>query len=156
MTVTIAAESPLHDELRGLVAQLNDYLRPLSPPQFQYQLTAEQMAGEDSTVFVVRNAEAVAVGMGALKIHGPTTGEVKRMYVVAEMRGTGLGWLILLSIEAEARRLGLARLVLETGATAGFEPAWALYERSGFTRCEAVLDYADSDYNRFYEKKLSR
>ena len=138
MTVTVAVESPLQDELRELVARLNDHLQPLSPPEFQFQLTAEQMAGEDTTVFVVRDDQSVAVGMGALKVHSPAIGEVKRMYTTPEVRGAGLGW-----------------LVLETGSTAGFEAAWRLYERSGFTRCGAVLDYPDSDYCRFYEKKLS-
>ncbi|MEO9789218.1 MAG: GNAT family N-acetyltransferase [Aurantimonas coralicida] len=155
MTVTVAVESPLQDELRELVARLNDHLQPLSPPEFQFQLTAEQMAGEDTTVFVVRDDQSVAVGMGALKVHSPAIGEVKRMYTTPEVRGSGLGWLVLQSIEAEARRRELGRLVLETGSTAGFEAAWRLYERSGFTRCGAVLDYPDSDYSRFYEKKLS-
>jgi putative acetyltransferase len=155
MTVTVAVESPLQDELRELVARLNDHLQPLSPPQFQFQLTAEQMAGEDTTVFVVRNGQSVAVGMGALRVHSPAIGEVKRMYTTPEVRGSGLGWLILQSIEAEARRRELDRLLLETGSTAGFEAAWRLYERSGFRRCGAVLDYPDSDYCRFYEKKLS-
>ena len=33
--------------------------------------------------------------------------------------------------------------------------AWRVYERGGFTVCGAVLDYPDSGYSRFYEKKLS-
>ncbi|KAB0681833.1 GNAT family N-acetyltransferase [Aureimonas leprariae] len=151
----IAVEAPLQDEVRALVAALNAHLRPLSPPEFQFQLTAEQMAGGDTTVFIVRDETSRPVGMGALKAHDASTGEVKRMYAAPEVRGKGVGWLVLQAIEAKARALGLARLVLETGATPGFEPAWALYQRSGFAVCGAVLDYPDSGYSRFYEKTLT-
>ena len=155
MSMEISVESPLRDEVRALVASLNAYLRPLSPPEFQFQLTAEQMAGADTTVFVARDDKGNVVAMGGLKVHDATLGEVKRMFATPEVRGTGAGWKILQAIEARARHLGIARLVLETGSTAGFEPAWALYERSGFTSCGPVLDYPDSAYNCFYEKKLA-
>ena len=58
-------------------------------------------------------------------------------------------------IEALARDKGITRLVLETGEAPGFEPAWRVYERGGFARCGAVLDYPDSGFSRFYEKKLA-
>jgi putative acetyltransferase len=152
----IAVETPLQDDVRALVADLNAHLRPLSPPEFQFQMTAEQMAGADTTVFVARDAASVAVGMGALRHHDASLGEVKRMFAVPASRGTGVGWRLLQGIEAEARRMKLQRLVLETGGTTGFEPAWTLYERAGFTQCGVVLDYPDSEYSRFYEKMLPR
>ena len=155
MALSIAVETPLQDDIRAMVQRLNAYLQPLSPPQFQYQLTAEQMAGADATVFVARDETGTAVAMGSLKVHDSETGEVKRMFSEAHVRGRGLGRAILGAIEARARDLGLSRLVLETGATPGFEPAWALYEGAGFTVCPPVLDYPDSDYSRFYEKSLS-
>ena len=154
MALSVAAETPLQDEIREMVAKLNAHLRPLSPPEFQYQLTVEQMAGADATVFVARDETGTAVAMGSLKVHDAATGEVKRMYAEPHLRGRGLGRAILTAIEAKACDLGLAKLVLETGATAGFEPAWTLYERGGFRRCDAVLDYPPSDYSRFYEKSL--
>ncbi|MCQ0986638.1 GNAT family N-acetyltransferase [Jiella marina] len=156
MIWSLAVESPLQDELRVMVASLNAYLKPLSPPEFQFQLTVEQMAGADSTVIVARDAAGTAVGMGALKVHDGETGEVKRMFCEPRLRGQGLGRQIVTEIESQAREKGLDRLVLETGNTPGFEPAWALYEGAGFRRCAAVLDYPDSEYSRFYEKSLSR
>jgi putative acetyltransferase len=155
MPVTISAESPLQDEVRAMVADLNAFLRPLSPPQFQFQMTAEQMAGADTTVFVLRGEDGAAIGMGSVKVHTPEFGEVKRMFTRPDVRGTGLGRLILNAVEAEARRMGLQLLRLETGGTPGFEPAWRCYERGGYVRRSAFLDYPDSEYSRFYEKKLS-
>ena len=57
--------------------------------------------------------------------------------------------------EASAREKGISRLVLETGEAPGFEAAYRVYERGGFTACGAVLDYPDSGFSRFYEKKIS-
>ena len=154
MAVTIAQETPLQDEIRALVAELNAYMIPLTPREFQFQMTVEQMAESATTLFVARNANGRAIGMGALKEHDEDLGEVKRMYTLPEVRGERVGAQLLGYIENLAREKGLSRLVLETGEAPGFEPAWRLYERGGFTVCGAVLDYPDSGYSRFYEKKL--
>jgi len=155
VTIRIDIESPLQDEVRSLVAQLNAYMMPLTPRQFQFQLTAEQMAEPTVTVFVARDEAGKAVGMGSLKDHGDGLGEVKRMFTLPELRGQRLGSALLQRIEGLARDKGIGRLVLETGEAPGFEPAWRVYERGGFNVCGAVLDYPDSGYSRFYEKKLA-
>lgn len=155
MTVAIAVETPLQDDIRRLVAELNDYMIPLTPREFQFQLTVEQMAEPSVTLFVARDAAGRAVGMGALKDHGDGLGEVKRMYTLPQVRGERVGSRLLERIEALARERGLSLLVLETGEAPGFEAAWRVYERGGFTVCGAVLDYPDSGYSRFYEKKLA-
>ena len=154
MAATIAIETPLNDEVRALVKALNAYLNPLSPPQFQFQMTVEQMAGEDTTVFIARDQSGRPVGMGALKTFGDNMAEVKRMYTLPEVRGQRIGVALLEAIEALARQTGVTMLKLETGNVAGFEPAWRLYERGGFSRCGAFLDYPDSEYSAFYEKAL--
>jgi putative acetyltransferase len=126
----------------------------LSPREFQFQLTAEQMAEPSVRVFVARDGDGRAVGMGSLKDHGGGLGEVKRMYTLPEVRSKRVGALLLARIEAEAKANGLKRLVLETGEAPEFGPAWRIYERGGFVQCGAVLDYPDSGYSRFYEKHL--
>jgi putative acetyltransferase len=155
LAVTIAQETPLQDDVRRLVADLNAYLIPLTPREFQFQLTVEQMAEPAVTLFVARDEAGRAVGMGALKDHGGGVGEVKRMFTLPEVRGQRVGALILRQVEDLARDRGIARLVLETGEAEGFEPAYRVYERGGFTTCGAVLDYPDSGFSRFYEKKLA-
>ena len=61
----------------------------------------------------------------------------------------------LAAIEAEARERGLAELKLETGGTDPFADTWAVYERCGFVRGTVFADYPDTQYNVFYEKKLT-
>jgi len=156
MPVSIAHESPLQDDVRRLVAELNAYMQPLSPPQFQFQLTVEQMAEPGVTVFVARDDAGAAVGMASLKVHDAELGEVKRMYTLPKVRGQRIGSALLQRVEALALEHRLPRLVLETGEAPGFEEAWRVYERGGYTQCGAVLDYPDSGFSRFYEKKLAQ
>lgn len=153
--ITVAVESPLQDDVRALVAELNAYLMPLTPREFQFQMTVEQLAEPGNTVFVARDVDGRAVGMGALKEHAGRLGEVKRMYTLPELRGQRLGRALLDRIEALARDKGMTALLLDTGDADGFEPAWRLYENSGFVRRGPFLDYPDSGYNRYYEKKLA-
>ena len=154
-TITISAETPLQDDIRVLVRELNDYMIPLTPREFQFQMTVEQMAESAVTLFVARDETGRALGMGALKQHDDSLGEVKRMYTLPQLRGKRLGSMLLGHIEALARSKGLTLLALETGEAPGFEPAWRLYERNGFTTRGAFHDYPDSGFSRFYEKKLT-
>ncbi|MGH6761516.1 MAG: GNAT family N-acetyltransferase [Phyllobacterium sp.] len=155
MAITIAAEIPLQDDVRDLIDRLNDHLLPLSPIEFQFKLTVEQMAGPDTTVFVARDGQGSAVGCGALKLHADGVGEVKRMFTLPSVRGQRVGSALLDAITELARTKGVVRLVLETGVGPGFAGAWRLYQNSGFSRCGVVLDYPDSEHSAFYEKRLS-
>jgi putative acetyltransferase len=152
MAVVIAEESPLQDDVRALIAELNAVLLSLTPPEFCFHMTVEQMAGDETTVFIARE-DGRAVACGALRRHPGGIGEVKRMYTRPECQGQGIGRKIVAEIEALARREGIARLVLETGDR--HPAAWRVYERAGFTRCGPVLDYPDSSWSVFYEKNLS-
>lgn len=155
MAITIAVETPLQDDVRELVQALNAYLNPLSPPEFQFQMTVEQMADPRTTVFVARDESGRAVGMGALKIESDEMAEVKRMYTRPEVRGQRVGSRLLEAITELARQKGIPHLMLETGNVPGFEPAHRLYTNAGFTRCGAFLDYPESKYSAFFEKWLT-
>jgi putative acetyltransferase len=150
--ISVAIESPLQDEVRALIAELNATLLDLTPPEFVFHMTAEQMAGPDTTVFIARDG-GKAVACGALKRHGAGIGEVKRMYTRPSHRGRKIGAMIVDRVEALARGEGFTRLVLETGDR--HPAAWTVYERAGFTRCGPVLDYPASEWSVFYEKNLT-
>ena len=151
MAIVIDIETPLQDEVSTLVTELNAVLLELTPPEHCHHLTVEQMADEDTTVFIAREG-GVAVACGALKRNADGIGEVKRMYTRPSHRGRRIGEQIVARIEAMARAEGLKRLVLETGDR--HYAAWKVYERSGFTRCGPVLDYADVKWSVFYDKTL--
>ncbi|MFJ3719104.1 GNAT family N-acetyltransferase [Streptomyces sp. NPDC090057] len=72
--------------------------------------------------------------------------ELKRMFVVEQMRGLGLARRILAALEEDARTAGRVRMVLETGTK---QPeAIALYTSSGYEPC------AKFGYYRHYEESL--
>jgi putative acetyltransferase len=78
---------------------------------------------------VVRDGER-AVGCGAIRRLAGGDAELKRMFVVPERRGQGVGRLLVAELEHVARLLGATRLVLETGVR---QPdAIALYRKCGF------------------------
>ncbi|MFE9291145.1 GNAT family N-acetyltransferase [Streptomyces olivaceus] len=59
--------------------------------------------------------------------------ELKRMFVIAQVRGRGLARRILAALEDDARAAGRTRMVLETGTK---QPeAVALYTSSGYEPC---------------------
>jgi putative acetyltransferase len=149
--IEVAVETPLQDDVRVLVAELNETLLALTPPEFCFHMTVEQMAEPSTTLFVARD-DGAAVACGALKRHDASIGEVKRMYTRPSHRGRRIGAVIVERIEALARQEGLQRLVLETGDR--HPAAWTVYERAGFTRCGPVLDYPESAWSVFYEKDL--
>jgi putative acetyltransferase len=151
--IAVAAETPQQDDVRVLVAELNETLLALTPPEFCFHMTVEQMAEPTTTLFVARD-DGAAVACGALKRHEDGVGEVKRMYTRPSHRGRRIGAVIVERIEALARQEGLRRLVLETGDR--HPAAWAVYERAGFTRCGSVLDYPESAWSVFYEKDLAQ
>jgi putative acetyltransferase len=155
IAITIAPETPLQDEVRALIKALNAHLSALSPLEFCFQMTAEQIAETATTLFVARDETGKAVGMGALKRHPDGIGEVKRMYTLPHLRGHHIGRAVLNRIEALARSEGFARLVLETGIEKTHRESWRLYQRNGFVRCGRLLDYPDSGWNAFFEKTLT-
>lgn len=150
--IIVAVETPLQDDVRALVAELNDALLLLTPREFCHHMTVEQMADGSTTTFVARD-DGRAVAIGALRRDRDGIAEVKRMYTRPEFQGRGIAGAILTDIEALARQENFRRLVLETGDR--HPAAWRVYERGGFTRCAAFLGYPDTKWSVFYEKYLT-
>jgi putative acetyltransferase len=151
LSVSIALEDPLSQDVRTLIAALDAFLHAIEDEG--YYMTAEELAATDAAVFVARLG-GKAVACGAMRRHPGGIGELKRMFTLPAYQGQGIAGRIVREIEALARREGITRLVLETGSHHPW--AWRLYEREGFTRCGPVLDYPDVAWSVFYEKTLER
>ena len=116
---------------RSLIDALNAELSALypEPGANHFQLDPTEVA-ESCGVFLVAYREGAPVGCGALRLLDAETAELKRMYVSPIVRGKGLGRRLVLALEAEARTLGVRRLVLETGVRQA--AALGLYRATGF------------------------
>ena len=74
------------------------------------------------------------------------------MYVAPSFRGRGIGARLLTSLEAEAKRLQLLRIVLETGDR---QPeALAVYRRAGYAVIPAFGEYIGTPRSVCMEKRL--
>ena len=93
-----------------------------------------------------------AIGCGVIKVMDGQVMEVKRMFVLREMRGRGLASSVLTELETWALELGFRSCRLETGKR---QPeAIALYERKGYQRISNYGQYADVMNSICFEKRL--
>ena len=147
------------DDLRGadVAALLQEHLDDMhrhSPPESVHALDLDTLRRPEITFWVVRDGDAL-LGCGALKQLDPRHGEIKSMRTANVHRGRGVGALMLDHIVAEARRRGYARLSLETGTPAAFDPARRLYARYGFVECGPFAGYAPDPYSTFMTLELA-
>lgn len=80
--------------------------------------------------------------------------EIKRIYVLGKLQGSGLGAQLLAACEDESRRRGASRLLL--GVYKGNTKALGFYERVGFSKCgERAFDVGGTVYDDWVlEKRL--
>ncbi|WP_405824497.1 GNAT family N-acetyltransferase [Streptomyces sp. NBC_00838] len=105
-------------------------------------------------VFLVAvGQDGTALACGGWRTAGPTTAEVKRMYVSPTARGQGHGRLLLEALEHNACRHGMIRMILETGVSN--HAALALYGSCGYTLVEPYVRGRDPQINRAMSKDLS-
>ena len=107
---------------------------------------------EPDGVFLVVRDGGRAVACGGICRFDETRAELKRMYVVPDARGRGLGRRVLVELEVEARRLGYRALVLETGDLQ--EAALGLYVSAGFERIPCYPPYDSRELSLCFEKAL--
>lgn len=136
-----------------LIGELNTELSSQypEPGATHFRLDPEEVAPERGGFFVAYRGEE-PVGCGAVRLLEDRSAEIKRMYVVAGERGSGVGKAILAVLEGEAQRLGSTRLVLETGVRQ--LGALGLYRRAGFVEIPPFGEYRGSPLNRCLGKDL--
>ena len=145
----ILRDTPLAPDLADLMARHTVEMHADTPPESIHMMDAAQLAAEPGIAFFVMRDGAVPVGMGAFKRIAPDHAEIKSMHVLAERRGQGLSRRLLDHLIAEARAAGLARLSLETGTQAMFEPARRLYLSAGFRECPPFGSYVEDPNSVF-------
>jgi putative acetyltransferase len=90
------------------------------------------------------------IGCGAIKEFSPDSMEVKRMYVLPERRGQGIGSIILKELEQWAVELSCRRCLLETGKK---QPeAIELYKKNGYEIIPNFGQYKNVENSICFEK----
>ena len=91
------------------------------------------------------------VGCAGLKLVGDGLGEVKRVWVASDVRGSGIGRRLIDDIEARARAAGCDRIRLDTNHT--LVEAIAMYHRRGYRDVPRFNDERYADH--WFEKSLT-
>jgi putative acetyltransferase len=152
--IDVRREDILSPVVQRLIAALNAELEARYPEEGanHFRLDPEEVT-DGRGAFLVAYIDGQPVGCGAVRRIDPAVAEIKRMYVAPEARGRGVGRQVLLKLEAEARRLGATRLVLETGPR---QPeALALYSRAGFVQVPNFGEYVGCDFSVCMAKELN-
>jgi GNAT superfamily N-acetyltransferase len=130
--VSVALIRALNEELSGMYPE---------PGATHFRLDPEELSGGRGAFLVVYRGNT-PVGCGAFRLIDRETAELKRMYTIPAVRGTGLGRRLVAALETEARALGVRRLVLETGVRQ--LAALALYRATGFQAIPLYGEYVHS------------
>ena len=141
--ITIARTALTSDVAKSLIEALNTELSGAypEPGATHFGLRPEEVEPGRGAFLVVYSGET-PVGCGAVRLLDAATAELKRMYVARDLRGQGLGRQLVAALEAEARALGVQRLILETGIRQA--AAIALYRASGFQPIPLYGEYLQS------------
>ena len=106
--------------------------------------------GPPGGAWVVAYLDGRPVGCGGVKAVDDQTGEIRRVFIDASVRGRGVGRRLLEDLEAHARRLGYRRVRLNTGDR---QPeALALFRSAGYLEVDDFNGYAFAHY--WMEKEL--
>lgn len=164
--ITIARDT---DELDGLANLLREYLewgiaqlREYSELDFDAEAYVENTFAEIDLYFPPRGRLLLArdgtrlIGAGFLKPLRDEACEIKRMYVLPDQRGNGLGRTILARLIDEAKSIGYEKILLDSACY--MTAAHSLYRSMGFTDteyyAESETDEALKDYLVFMELKI--
>jgi putative acetyltransferase len=108
---------------------------------------------DDIKHIVIAYVDGMPVGCGAIKEYGETIMEIKRMFVLPELRGQGIAAAVLHELETWAAELGAKKLILETGKV--MKPAIRLYESHGYKVIPNYGQYTGIEKSHCMAKSLS-
>ena len=149
--ISIGPEDPRQADIRRLIAESDAYMQGLYPSESNHLVDVDALATPDA-LFLVARRNGELLGTIAFRIIAPGHAEIKRMFVRAEARGSGLGRRLLEALEDAARQRNVDRISLETGIK---QPeAIGLYRASGYQDCSPFGTYTPDPLSLFMTKRL--
>jgi ribosomal protein S18 acetylase RimI-like enzyme len=152
MPAVITAEWPDTPDATLLIHELQTHLESFYPPESRHGFSVQKLIAENVAFFVLR-ADGQPAGCGGVKLVGRDYGELKRMYVRPQFRGSGFGQALLDHLAGHARAHGVTLLRLETGIHQ--QAAIRLYETAGFRRIPPFGPYTNDPLSLCYERQLA-
>lgn len=151
-SLIVSAESPHEPECLDLLAQLRTELSEMYPDELRGTPLIPEDLAIAGAAFLVARRNGQPVGCGAIRPFEPGVAEIKRMFVVNEARGLGIGRAILENLETLARSFGYRSVRLETGLK---QPqAISLYQSAGYHRSPCYGPHRKNPMSVCFEKEL--
>ncbi|KAE8558218.1 GNAT family N-acetyltransferase [Paenibacillus polymyxa] len=139
-------------DLHDLIRRLDEDLLERYPAD-QIYLVDFSNPKVKNMIFAVVYMDGKPVACGGLRPIDTEEMELKRFYVDSSYRRQGIAVSLLSFLEEEARKRGVVRINLETGAA---QPeAIAFYTKQGYEPIERFGEYEHDENSLCYGKKLS-
>ena len=150
--LVIERQTPDQPEVWRLLVQADARSASLYPLQNRSGLSPAELVARDVRFFVAHEAGHV-VGCGGYALVPPGLAELKRIFVVPEARGRGVGRRIIVAIEQAARTEGIEGVLLETGVKS--TEAIGLYRLLGYAERPPFGDNGPDPLSVFMEKAFA-
>jgi putative acetyltransferase len=137
-------------DFHALVNQLNAHFSVLNGDKDAFYSQYNHLNVIKHVVLAYHNGQPI--GCGAIKEYADNVMEIKRMFVLPELRGQGIASSILRSLENWARQLGATETVLETLKTG--EKVVAMYAKNGYQIIPNYGQYVGVESSVCLHKKL--
>lgn len=123
-----------------------------SPAEGVHALDPEALAHPSITFWTARDPQSgELLGIGALKQHHATMGELKSMRTSGWAHGRGVAGAVLAAILAECRTRSIRDVKRESGTEDYFAPARVLYVKQGFRACGPFADCTEDLNSPYFE-----
>jgi GNAT superfamily N-acetyltransferase len=145
----VSCDSP---DLAELIAALDLYLSGIYPAEEIFTVDFTDPKTKEM-IFVVAYDGERAIGCGGIRLLDADSAELKRFFIVPDMRRGGIAGSICRYLEKRAAGLGCRIMRLETG-----EPqheAVAFYKKNGYYKIEPFGEYEGCASSLCMEKVLS-
>lgn len=154
--LTIMQERPDQADVTALLQASDRYHAALYPAESNHLVDVASLEASNFRFLVARAGGARALGCGAVLLGADgdlRTAELKRMWVDASARGTGLGRRLLEALEAVVLNESAAVIRLETGI---HQPeALGLYRAQGYVERGPFGAYVADPLSVFMEKVVT-
>jgi GNAT superfamily N-acetyltransferase len=139
-----------NQQFQRLVSELDKYLSGVNGSSDSFYAQFNKI--EYLKHVVIAQIENQTVGCGALKAFDGESMEVKRMYILPEMRRKGVADSVLKELEIWSKELGYPKCILETSIK--MQDALSFYQKSFYSIIPNYGQYKDMESSVCFEKIL--
>lgn len=149
--ITFKKTDSSNADFQELVSHLDNYLKEINGESHEFFSKFNTI--DTLSHVLVAYADENPVGCGAFKPFSEKEAEIKRMFVLPEFRGQGLGRKILKNLEYWAEESNFDFCILETSRD--MPKAVKLYQKAGYSTIQSYGQYKDVETSICMKKWIS-